>query len=61
MIKITLLQYLYYYEKMTITNEQIEKISNGTTKIITHGIIEGKACKLLDLECLESDDCYLIL
>lgn len=61
MIKITLLQYLYYYDLMTITNEQIEKVTDDTTKIITNGIIDGKACTLIDFERLEADEMYFIL
>lgn len=61
MIKITLLQYLYYYDLMSITSEQIEKVTDNTTKIITNGIIDNKACTLIDFEHLEADELYFIL
>lgn len=60
-IKITLLQYLYYYDKMDITEEEIQTLNDTTTKIITNGIIDNKACTLIDFERLEVDEMYFIL
>lgn len=60
-IKITLLQYLYYYDKMTITEENIQTLNDTTTKIITKGIIDDKMCTLIDFERLEDDEMYFIL
>lgn len=60
-LKITLLQYNYYYDKMNIEEEEIKNLGSGLYLVTTNGIIDNRQCTLLDFERLDNDDCYLVL